>query len=171
MSWGVYRPNPRSLIARPRSGPLATLTVAPPRNSELRTSLSNMTAGNVPTAGSNISVQLYARRAALNADYTGNPTVAVEVYETSDVATLGTLKATPISTTAVTSNTGQLLEGTFALSALSDASAGNLVLRVVGTGTAGTGVEIGALRALVEYTVVAVTPIRSVGMVGIRGAA
>jgi hypothetical protein len=70
----------------------------------------------------------------------GNPQVRVEAYETTDINTLGTLKATPIANTNVTAN--GTLTGTIPGGSISNFN--NAALKVVGTGVAGKLVEFGA---------------------------
>jgi hypothetical protein len=74
-----------------------------------------------------------------------NPTARAEVRNAA-----GTLLATPIADTAVSSTTGVVLTGTFDQANILNPT--DVVIRMVGTGAAGGLVELGAVEWNAQYT-------------------
>jgi hypothetical protein len=136
-------------------------------NTEVRAPMSNPT-GTLATGAATGTLELLVGKLGSGS----NPSVKVEAYESTDVNTLGSLLATIIADTAVstlTSAGGVKLSNTFNQNIFTNPN--NAIFKIVGTGASGGLVEVGALRWTAQKAVAAAQPVKLVGMVGIRGAA
>lgn len=112
-------------------------------DSILRVSFPTPTGNPVNTQGFRVQVRKISGQS-------GNPTARIELYEN------GSLLATLLSDTTVTSTTGVVLEGTFNASALGTANGSLVECRIYGTKTGGSPgtrntIEVGAVEWNVEY--------------------
>jgi hypothetical protein len=152
MSYGVYRPDPRSLYPRNRHPGLQGVLTQ--RDTWLWVSFP--TPSSAPGPAEEFVVQV--RRTATGAT---DPTARVELWEN------GVFRATALSDTAVTSTTSQILTAPWSAASLSDSDGSEVEAYIYGTTSAdGARVEIGA----VEWNATP-QPIHLVGMIGIQGAA
>lgn len=123
---------------------------APGNNNATNVRVSMPTPSGAPTIGAGLQeFRVLVRKT----NHSTNPTAVVELFETGG----GTLLATVVASTTITSTVGQILSGTWDASLLGTPNGSSVEVQVAGTVGGGTpgnraSVEVGAIEWNVEFT-------------------